>query len=217
VGILASLRVSVRGFGGRSQWLHWEDPIKERKFLFECSRWKFNNATLSQCSAGQIRKLGTTSPLAHLRFGLDLKPRGIFVIGENNVDVPANALAIRRALVAEDDVLVRMDLAQTLRDEGWQVIEAGSADEALSVLARDDVFHLLVTDVHMPGTQSGLDLARRVKESHSHIKVVVTSGEYRPTTADLIPFDLFLPKPVCHLLRDLAPLLSSLNDADTII
>ncbi len=139
------------------------------------------------------------------------------MVGANNIDMAAGPLPIRRALVAEDDVLVRIDLAQTLRDGGWHVTEAGSADEALSVLARDPHFHLLVTDVHMPGTLNGLDLARRAKESNSHIKVVVTSGEYRPNTADPISFDLFLPKPVRNLLEDLAPLLSSLNDRDSII
>ena len=139
------------------------------------------------------------------------------MMGASNFDVAANPPAIRRALIAEDDVLIRMDLAQTLRDAGWQVIEAGSADEALNVLARDPQFHLLITDVHMPGTHSGLDLAKRAKESHCHMKVVVTSGEYRPDTADPLSFDLFLPKPVRNLLEELTPLLSSLNDRDTII
>ncbi|TWB08234.1 response regulator receiver domain-containing protein [Rhizobium sp. ERR 1071] len=107
-------------------------------------------------------------------------------------------------LVAEDDVLIRMDIAQTLRDQGWQVVEAGKVGDALGVLQRDPDFDLLLTDVHMPGDQTGLDLAKLVKDRYNHIKVVVMSGQHRPDFADAIPFDLFLPKPILNLVRELS-------------
>lgn len=109
-------------------------------------------------------------------------------------------------------MLIRMDVAQTLRDQGWQVVEAGTVDDAFSVLVRDPDFDLLLTDVHMPGDQTGLDLARSVKDHYSHIKVAVMSGQHRPDFADAIPFDLFLPKPILNLVRELSPLIGHLND-----
>jgi CheY-like chemotaxis protein len=57
-------------------------------------------------------------------------------------------------LVVEDDVLVRMPIAQYLhlRDCGYRVIEASSAEEALQVLMQEDiVVHVAFSDIEMPG------------------------------------------------------------------
>ncbi|WP_338015054.1 response regulator [Endobacterium cereale] len=82
----------------------------------------------------------------------------------------------RRVLIAEDEILIRMDIADTLREQGWEVVETGTAGDALAVLARDQQFEMVLTDVHMPGAPTGLDLARMVKRSYRHIKVAVMSG-----------------------------------------
>lgn len=56
-------------------------------------------------------------------------------------------------LLAEDEILIRMDIADTLRDQGWEIVEAGTADDALAVLARDQQFHLVLTDVRLVPTR----------------------------------------------------------------
>jgi CheY-like chemotaxis protein len=116
-----------------------------------------------------------------------------------------------RALLVEDDVLIRMDMADTLRANGWEVVEVGTADDAIRVLIRDTDFELLLTDVHMPGTTNGLELARLAK-AHPHIKVAVMSGEHLPSASDEKPFDMFLAKPVGDLMKKLSPLLSRPHD-----
>jgi CheY-like chemotaxis protein len=65
--------------------------------------------------------------------------------------VPAEVVAFREPvlLVVEDEVLIRLSASDFLRNEGFTVIEAGSAREALTMLnARSDV-SVVVTDIHM--------------------------------------------------------------------
>lgn len=118
----------------------------------------------------------------------------------------------RRVLIAEDEILIRLDIADTLREQGWEVVETGTADDALAVLARDQQFEIVLTDVHMPGSHTGLDLARIVKQSYRHVKVAVMSGQHRPSDDDRYLFDLFLQKPVSDVLSALSPLAGNIDD-----
>lgn len=55
------------------------------------------------------------------------------------------------ALVADDDVLIRMDASDILQDAGFRVHEAANADEARVILKQAGAsIQLLFTDVHMP-------------------------------------------------------------------
>jgi len=115
-------------------------------------------------------------------------------------------------LIAEDEILIRMDIADTLREQGWEIVETGTADDALAVLARDQQFEMILTDVHMPGTHTGLDLARLVKQHYLHIKVAVMSGQHRPSDDDRYLFDLFLQKPIPNIVRALSRLAGNIDD-----
>ena len=56
-------------------------------------------------------------------------------------------------LVVEDDVLIRMAIAEYLRDCGYKVIEAVSADEALAVLEHIEAkLDVVFSDIEMPGS-----------------------------------------------------------------
>lgn len=78
-------------------------------------------------------------------------------------------------LVVEDEVLIRLATADDLRDEGFRVVEAANADEAVLYLQTNPV-DALVTDVRMPGTMDGLDLAARVRREMPWIAVFIVSG-----------------------------------------
>lgn len=80
-----------------------------------------------------------------------------------------------RALLVDDEFLVRMSTADMLMDLGYDVIEAASAEEALELVDRDEPFDLLVTDHLMPG-MTGVDLARIVKVKRPGIPVLLVSG-----------------------------------------
>ena len=55
-------------------------------------------------------------------------------------------------LVVEDEVLIRMAIADYLRDCGYRVVEAGNSHEAVRVLKTDVYIDVVFTDVHMPGS-----------------------------------------------------------------
>jgi CheY-like chemotaxis protein len=90
-------------------------------------------------------------------------------------------------LVAEDEVLVRHEISEYLRSQGYGVVEANSAAEAIQVFKDSVDVTVVFTDVRMPGTIDGLDLAHYVQSHHPDVPVVITSGHVRP--AD-IPADL---------------------------
>ena len=96
-------------------------------------------------------------------------------------------------LLVEDDVLVRFATADYLRDSGLTVIEAASADEALSYIGTGGRADLVFTDIEMPGSMNGLDLARRLKTENPTLPIILTSGKVMSQNTEAI--GLFLAKP----------------------
>jgi CheY-like chemotaxis protein len=83
-------------------------------------------------------------------------------------------------LVVEDEVLVRLALADFLRDCGYKVVEAANAQEAIQVLtASDQPVSVVFSDVNMPGELDGFGLARWVRKHKPDIKILLTSGHAR--------------------------------------
>ena len=54
---------------------------------------------------------------------------------------------------------------------------------------------LLFTDIQMPGSRNGMELAREVHARWPHILLVITSGRERPTLAEIPDHGRFLAKP----------------------
>jgi len=90
--------------------------------------------------------------------------------------IPANALIV----VVDDDVFERMGASSMFVDAGYRVLEAGNADEALRLFETSADISLLFTDVSMPGSMSGSDLAHQVAERWPSVRIIVTSGRPRP-------------------------------------
>ena len=100
-------------------------------------------------------------------------------------------------LVVDDEVLVRMMLADVLDDAGFKVVEAAHADEALRVLSACDHIRGVVTDVEMPrGSMNGFQLAQRIKQLNRRVGVLVISGRAAPRADELPEGGMFLTKPV---------------------
>lgn len=102
----------------------------------------------------------------------------------------------RVVLLAEDEPLIRFDIADELRRLGYQVIEAGNADEAIEVLQSTARLDLVLTDVRMPGSRDGLDVARAVREKRPGVGIIVMSGHLVPKEKHEDIMDLFVSKPV---------------------
>ena len=114
-------------------------------------------------------------------------------------------------LLAEDDPAVRNLVRLMLSKEGYSVLTANDAQEALEICAKfKDPIHLLLTDVTMPG-MNGLELAESILKKRSEIKIMIMSG----ATGETIPNEntpyAFLPKPFVSpmLVRCVQRLLNS--------
>jgi len=107
----------------------------------------------------------------------------------------ASALGRPVVLIVEDESLLRISAAEMVADAGYDVVEAGNADEAIAILeARADI-HIVFTDIQMPGSMNGLKLARFVRDRWPPIKLVATSGHVTIGEGDLPEGGLFIPKP----------------------
>jgi DNA-binding NtrC family response regulator len=100
-------------------------------------------------------------------------------------------------LVVDDEPLILMDMAETLKAAGYQVWQARFAEEALRTIATQRTpISALVTDVEMPGEIDGCSLAWRVAATSSRIALILISGKGAVRCEDLPPNTLFLTKPV---------------------
>ena len=116
-----------------------------------------------------------------------------------------DAVTRPRILVVEDDFLIRMMLAEVLADEGFDVIEAETGDEAFAVL--DASVALIVTDMQLPGTLNGRTLVAEARKTRPDLPVIFTSGRMDP----VLPMnarELSIAKPyqsseICAAIRQL--------------
>ena len=98
-------------------------------------------------------------------------------------------------LVVEDEYLIRTDTAETIRDAGFEVIEASNADEAIILLeSRQDIW-VVFTDIQMPGSMDRLKLAQAVRHRWPPVHIVATSGRRVLQASELPAGSLFFPKP----------------------
>jgi PAS domain S-box-containing protein len=121
---------------------------------------------------------------------------------------PERSRSSKVALVVEDEPLVRLYLTQTIEQLGYEVLEAGSANQATATLATRQDICVVFIDVGLPDA-NGLDLASSVTTNYPHMRIVVTSGYGDPTEGAFPsnPKLNFLPKPydadaVRHALQE---------------
>ena len=89
-----------------------------------------------------------------------------------------NAPGKVRVVVAEDEAIIRLDLVETLREEGFDVVaDTGRGDEAVMLVAehRPDV---AILDVKMPGLD-GLEAARQIASQRGAAVVILTAFSQR--------------------------------------
>ena len=80
-------------------------------------------------------------------------------------------------LLVEDELAVRSALRITLKRLSYQVLEAANGQEALAIWKQHrDEIRLLLTDLVMPGTMSGKELAALLLKENPKLKVIYASG-----------------------------------------
>jgi CheY-like chemotaxis protein len=79
-------------------------------------------------------------------------------------------------MLVEPDVLVRMTVADYLRECGYRVVEAMSGEEALSMLGAGIKVDAILSAVKLRGAIDGFALAQRIREDFSGVKVILSTG-----------------------------------------
>jgi two-component system, response regulator PdtaR len=109
---------------------------------------------------------------------------------------------VPRILVVEDEVLVRLMIADELRARGFAVVETANADEALQVLRSSIHVDLVLTDLQMPGRMDGLGLAQVLNENRPYLKVILASAHHsRADAPDNIIAQLQKPYDMNRIVR----------------
>ncbi|HUL88253.1 MAG TPA: response regulator [Pseudolabrys sp.] len=112
-------------------------------------------------------------------------------------------------LVVEDEVLISNLVADALTASGFLVHEVTTADEALRYIDSGADVDVLFTDVKLPGSMNGAELATRARQLRPEMPIVYASGRYKLSEiSPLVPRSLFMAKPydpndVCALLTRL--------------
>lgn len=115
-------------------------------------------------------------------------------------------------LVVEDEALIRMVIADHLRDTGYDVVETRTADEAVALMEKGLHVDAVFSDVNLPGTLNGIGLLRWLRSQRPQIPVLLTSGAIavQDIPADLRGSCELLLKPydIDEVVRRIGPVLA---------
>jgi DNA-binding response OmpR family regulator len=78
-------------------------------------------------------------------------------------------------MIVEDEADIREMLVEVLTDEGFDTVEAATADAAIKLLQLERV-RLVLSDINLPGTLDGIALAKAARERSPSIPVIFISG-----------------------------------------
>ena len=92
---------------------------------------------------------------------------------------PSSDTTSATIFVVDPDILVRMVIADYLRECGYRVVEGVNADDVLAVLEAGRKIDVILTEVQLAGSVDGFELARQIRENHPDIDVILTSGVTR--------------------------------------
>jgi len=114
-----------------------------------------------------------------------------------------------RVLIVEDEFLIRLMLSESLADEGYEVEEASSGEQALGIVALDpSAVDLVLTDIQLGAAMNGLELARELRALAAELPIIFMTG--RPelstegmTARDRIVAKPYLPSEICAIAREL--------------
>lgn len=113
-----------------------------------------------------------------------------------------------RVMVVEDEFLIRLTLAEVLSDEGYEVLEAETGDEAAELLDMPGEIAVLLTDIQLPGKLDGRALVTHARLARPGLPVIFMTGRPDSRGAAPGPRDVYVAKPylpseICAAVRRL--------------
>jgi CheY-like chemotaxis protein len=110
-----------------------------------------------------------------------------------------------KILVVEDDPLVRIVAVEALQDAGFEVVEAENGPDALKHCK--DAPDVLFTDIRLPGSITGWDIAEQCRKQNPAMPVVYATGyshiESRPVSGSVWFQKPYSPERVVSAIREL--------------
>jgi two-component sensor histidine kinase/CheY-like chemotaxis protein len=110
--------------------------------------------------------------------------------------ISTGSTEVPKVLVVEDEMVLRMRAADIVEDAGFTAVEAVNADEAMAILESRSDIAVLFTDIQMPGSMDGLKLAHAVHSRWPDIKILLVSGQLKPSEAERPADSRFFGKPL---------------------
>lgn len=118
-------------------------------------------------------------------------------------------------LVVDDEPLVRFTLQAGLKQGGYEVLQAGDGDDALTVLESAHI-DLVLTDLAMP-RREGIETIIEIRRRFPHVKVIALSGVFGDLYLDMarqLGAAAAFPKPVrMSALREAVEAVLTMSDA----
>ena len=105
-------------------------------------------------------------------------------------------------LVVEDEFLIRSHAMDVIEEVGDIAVSAANADAALQILSHRSDIDVVFTDINMPGTMDGLQLAHEIHNRWPSIRLILTSGKTEPKDEEMSGDGRFIRKP--YLRQDLS-------------
>jgi len=100
---------------------------------------------------------------------------------------------IKTILIVDDEEALSNMLNDVLSEEGYQVLEANSAERALGILKSTNV-DLMISDIIMPG-MGGFELVEKVNELYPEVKIQLVTGYSDQVQEDVVLHKKILYKP----------------------
>jgi CheY-like chemotaxis protein len=118
-------------------------------------------------------------------------------------------MAAISVLLVEDEALISLMVSEALSEVGFDVHEVSTADEALRYIGDGGAVDVLFTDINLPGSMTGAELAQRVRALKPELPVVYASGYRGDDLPNRVPHSVFVRKPydpdaLCGILAKLA-------------
>ena len=82
-----------------------------------------------------------------------------------------------KVLVVEDEPIILLGLIGLMEERGFEVLDAPNADTALGIFDAHPDIDVVISDVDMPGSIDGIDLAYHVRDRSEGTGIVIISGK----------------------------------------
>lgn len=96
-------------------------------------------------------------------------------------------MATPKILIVDDELLIRRVFLRVFKGEPYTILDAASAEEAVSLHTEHAPIQVLITDVRLAGDIDGCQLAKDLHQRQPSMRIIVISGDVPTTVSGLEP------------------------------